>query len=92
MIYHVPPRLCRPDAIRCPRCGSLQHQTWVGRGSHGFRICDGKPKGERCNAWLWILRTDRWWVSVSAVTAGEMQELRTLLEDDPEPDDLRESA
>ena len=79
MTYHVPPRLCPPDAIVCPRCGRLQHQTYVGLGTHAFRLCEGKPNGTRCNAWLLIIRAGRL-ACVSAVTAEDKAELIRYLE------------
>jgi hypothetical protein len=81
----VPPRLCHPRAITCPRCGSVQYRMSVGLGSHVFRICDGKPNGVRCNWWLFILRAGPF-VTVSAVTGDERDALERVLETGvPEP-------
>lgn len=87
MTHHVPPRLCPPDEIRCPACGSLQHHTHVGEGTHLFRLCTGKRRVGggtavreiRCSVWLFVIRSGRLCV-VSAITEPEKDELVRLLE------------
>lgn len=87
MKHHVPPTLCAPGEIRCPACGSLHHHTYVGEGTHLFRLCTGKRRTQvggrvqevRCNVWLFIIRSGRLCV-VSAVTEQEKNELVSRLD------------